>query len=49
VILFQILFDLPLLKMEEFSVRRVTGDGNCLFPSIAILLENDESQYDAMR
>jgi hypothetical protein len=38
-----------LLKMEAFSVRRMAGDGNCLFWSLAILIENDESKYDAMR
>jgi hypothetical protein len=34
--------------MEAFSARRVAGDGNSLFQSIAKLLENDESQYAAM-
>jgi hypothetical protein len=34
--------------MEALSVRRVAGDRNGLFRSVAILLENYESQYDAM-
>jgi hypothetical protein len=34
--------------MEVFSIGRVADDGNCLFRNIAISLENDESQYDAM-
>jgi hypothetical protein len=34
--------------MEAFSVRRVAGDENFLFQSIAVLLQNDESQYDTM-
>jgi hypothetical protein len=35
--------------MDAFNVKRVAGDGKCLFWSLTILLENVECQYDAMR
>jgi hypothetical protein len=35
--------------MGAFNMKIVASDGNCLFRRLAILPENDESKYDAVR
>jgi hypothetical protein len=35
--------------MDAFNMKRVIGDGNCLLRGLALLLENDEIQYGAVR
>jgi hypothetical protein len=33
----------------RFAVKSVTGDGNCLFQSLTLLVYDDESQQTALR